>query len=214
MRLRYSLVHPNWRLRHTRVLWTRQKCRWYSERKYMRMTTRTADLGLHAGVPIACFDARYVALPSTVASQSFHLSFRRPYVQDFPYLHHKTHLTPFLLPLLPLGRLLLLLLRRHTARFRAHDRIPPPETTAVVAQKLLVMYIMMISTCPEGQHMMQRPWELVPRVRINSLEQPQNDPDVHCQNMQIFCDRREDDRYADRPKRQNHNLNRARILRS
>ena len=49
-------------------------------------------------------------------------------------------------------------------------------------------------------------------MRINGLEQPQHNPDVHRQDMQIFCDRREDDRYANRPECQNHDFNGTRVL--
>ena len=63
--------------------------------------------------------------------------------------------------------------------------IPPSERAGVIADESLVVRIMMISTSPEWQKMVQAPWEFVSRVRINSLEKSEHDPDVHCKNVKI-----------------------------
>lgn len=69
-----------------------------------------------------------------------------------------------------------------------------------------MMHIVMICTCPKRQQMVQTPWEFVPRVRIDGLEQPQNDPCVHGQNMQILCYCSPNDWNSDRSSTKKHNL--------
>ena len=41
----------------------------------------------------------------------------------------------------------------------------------------------MVCTRPEGQDVLQRPREVVPRMGIDGLEEPERDPDVHRDNM-------------------------------
>lgn len=46
----------------------------------------------------------------------------------------------------------------------------------------------MVSTSPEWQEMVQAPWELISRMRINSLEESEQDPDVHCKDVEFAGD--------------------------
>src|ERR1700710_2653384 len=73
------------------------------------------------------------------------------------------------------------------ASFSGHPVIPPPEATRVVSNKLLVVYVVMFSTGPEWQKVVQAPWELISRMSINGLEQTEDDPEIHGENVQIFC---------------------------
>lgn len=45
--------------------------------------------------------------------------------------------------------------------------------------------VVVVCTGPEREEMMKTPWELITAVGINSLEQTQDNPDVHCQNVQF-----------------------------
>lgn len=75
-----------------------------------------------------------------------------------------------------------------------------------------MMNIMMISACPERQEMVQRPRELVSRVRIDSLEEPQHDPYVHGQDVQILGDGAPDDRAANCAEAEEKHLDRASVF--
>ncbi len=79
------------------------------------------------------------------------------------------------------------LVGRFGPRLRVQHDIPPPKTTRVVANESFVMKIMMVRPRPEGNEVMQTPGKLVAAVGVNSLEQSQNDPQVHGQDMQIAC---------------------------
>jgi len=117
-------------------------------------------------------------------------------------------------PLVDLLRLLRLLghsplpslLRRLRPRFRIQQRIPPPETTRVIANEPFMMHIMMVGTCPKRQEMVQTPRELIPAVRIDGLEKSAHDPDVHGQDMQIAGDGAPKDRGADGAETEDHDF--------
>ena len=71
----------------------------------------------------------------------------------------------------------------------------------------------MIRAGPERQEVVQAERELVPRMRINSLEQPEHSPQVHGQDMQILGDGAPQDRRPHRPESEDHDLDRRRVLR-
>ena len=73
--------------------------------------------------------------------------------------------------------------------FGVQKIIPPPEAAGIISYKLLVMEIMVVCASPEREEVMKTPWKLIATVRINGLEKPQDDPDVHRKNMQIagYC---------------------------
>jgi hypothetical protein len=64
--------------------------------------------------------------------------------------------------------------------------VPPPEAARIVTNEALVMDIVMLGAGPEGQEMVQTPRELVAAVGINGLEETQNDPDIHGQDVEIL----------------------------
>jgi len=85
--------------------------------------------------------------------------------------------TSSLLLLYLLGLLSRFLLRLLTSRLRGlwsglgvHDIIPPSEATRIIADKLLVVNIMMLSTGPERQEVVQAPREFVAAVCIDGLK--------------------------------------------
>lgn len=60
-----------------------------------------------------------------------------------------------------------------------------------------MMHIVMIGARPEGQKMMQAPRKLVAAVGVNGLEEPQDDPQVHSQDVQVAGDGAPEDGDAD-----------------
>lgn len=60
-----------------------------------------------------------------------------------------------------------------------------------------MVYVMVVRAGPDGQEMMQTPGELVATVRVDSLEQPQGDPDVHGEDVKLASDGAPEDGRAD-----------------
>jgi len=98
-----------------------------------------------------------------------------------------TTLSVYLLDLLGILRLLALTssLRSLRSRLSIHNIVPPSEATRVVTNESLMVSIMVISAGPEWHEVVQAPREFVTAVRIDSLEEASNDPDVHSQDVQI-----------------------------
>jgi len=63
--------------------------------------------------------------------------------------------------------------------------IPPSERGGVVANKLLVVNIVMLSSSPEWDEVVERPWEFVSRVGIDSLEETEDNPNVHGDDVEV-----------------------------
>lgn len=82
------------------------------------------------------------------------------------------------LPLPPLGVGL-------SAGLGVHKVIPPPKGRGVVADKLLVVDVVVLRAGPERQDVVQAPGELVAAVRIHRLQQPQHDPRLHREEVQV-----------------------------
>lgn len=80
--------------------------------------------------------------------------------------------------------------------FRLEQVVCPSERAGVVANEKMMVFIMMVCTCPERKEVVQRPWELVTRVGVNSLEQPQADPDRNGEQMQVSGEVAPDNRNA------------------
>lgn len=72
--------------------------------------------------------------------------------------------------------------------------------------------IVVISACPEGQEVVQAPREFVTAVRINSLEQTTNDPEVHGQDVQFAGEKNPQDGDTDGASTEEHDLNRRGIF--
>lgn len=47
---------------------------------------------------------------------------------------------------------------------------------------------MVVSTGPEREEVVERPGELVAGVRVDGLEDTENDPDVHGQDVEVLGD--------------------------
>ena len=48
-----------------------------------------------------------------------------------------------------------------------------------------MMEVVVVGTRPEGQDVLQRPGEVVPRMRVDGLKEPERDPDVHRDNVEV-----------------------------
>ena len=66
--------------------------------------------------------------------------------------------------------------------------VPPAEAGSIVANKLLVVQIVVVGTSPDGDELAQAPGEIVPAVGIDGLEQTEHDPDVHGQKVEVAGD--------------------------
>lgn len=102
-------------------------------------------------------------------------------------------------PLLRLlcSSLLGLLLSKDLLSLSAEAVIPPPEAASIVSEELLVVDVVVISTGPEGQEVVERPRELVAGVSVDGLEETENDPNVHGHDVEVAGDGDPDDRDTD-----------------
>lgn len=108
----------------------------------------------------------------------------------------------------PDGRQLLLAAspRGLLASLSVQEVVPPAEAGSVVANELLVVRVVVVSSGPDGQEVSQTPGEVVARVGINGLEQTQNDPHVHGDQMKVAGQRNPEDRAANSSNGEQHNL--------
>lgn len=90
--------------------------------------------------------------------------------------------------------------------------VPPPEGRGVIADKIVVMEVVVLGSGPEGQDLVQRPREVVARVRVDSLEQSASDPNAEREEMQLSREHHVDDRHTDGAEPQGHRLHRVRVL--
>lgn len=67
----------------------------------------------------------------------------------------------------------------------AKEVIPPAEGGSIVADEGLVMVVMMLSTGPEWDPVMKRPREIVAGVRVDGLEETEDDPEQHGRQVKI-----------------------------
>lgn len=118
-----------------------------------------------------------------------------------------------LLSLSGLGKLALSpLLGRLSASLSVKDKVPPSEATGVVSNELLMVNIVVLGASPEGQEMVETPWELVTAVRINGLEDTEDDPNIHCQDVEILGDSAPQDWDTDATETEDHDLNGRGVL--
>lgn len=87
--------------------------------------------------------------------------------------------------------------------------IPDSEGGGVVADEMVVVFIVVVCSCPEEQKVMQGDWELVPRMGVDGLEQSQGDPDGNGEQMQVLCEVAPHDRNTNSTEPQEHHLNRV-----
>lgn len=96
-------------------------------------------------------------------------------------------------------------------RFRAvlgvQKVVPPAEAARIVSNKLLMVDIVMLGTGPEWEEMVKTPWEFIAAVCVDGLEQAENNPEIHGQNVQVSGDGTPEDGAANCPQTETHDLN-------
>lgn len=92
------------------------------------------------------------------------------------------------------------------------EEIPPPEAGGIVANEALVVHVVMVSAGPEGQEVVQAPGEVVATVGIDGLEEAQDNPEVHGDEVKLAGQSNPNDRDADGADAEEHGLDRARVL--
>lgn len=75
-----------------------------------------------------------------------------------------------------------------------------------------MVYVVPLSSGPSGEEVVQAPWELVSAVGIDGLEEPENDPCVHGQDVQVAGDGAPENWRADGWDTEKHNLDRGGVL--
>lgn len=108
--------------------------------------------------------------------------------------------------LLPAG------LARSLAGLGVQEVVPPAEAGGVVANELLVVHIVVVGAGPDGQEVSQTPGEVVARVGVDGLEQTQDDPHVHGEQVEVTGEGDPEDWAADGADGEEHDLNRGGVL--
>jgi len=80
-----------------------------------------------------------------------------------------------------------------------HDVVAPTEGSGEIVHESHVMEIVVISTGPEGKDVLERPREIVSAVSIDGLEETEDDPDVHGEDVEVASAKDVEDRTSDRP---------------
>lgn len=91
--------------------------------------------------------------------------------------------------------------------------IPPAEAGRVVTDELLMMQVVMVGAGPDGQEVAQAPGEVIAAVGVDGLEETQDDPDVHGQEVQLTSELEQDHGRADDAYSEKHGLNGRSVLR-
>lgn len=92
--------------------------------------------------------------------------------------------------------------------------VPPAERARVVANELFVVNIVVLSASPEGKEVVERPGELVARVCVDGLEETEDDPDVHGQDVEVLGDCAPHDGNTNGTETQAHDFNGRCVLSS
>jgi len=100
----------------------------------------------------------------------------------------------------------------HEASLGVKAVVPPPEAGGIVANELLVMEIVVVSASPDRENMAQAPGEVVAAVGIDGLEESEDDPREHGQEVKVTDDRNPNDGNSNNSKTEEHGLDRGRIL--
>lgn len=110
------------------------------------------------------------------------------------------------------GRLLPPALERIGGVLCVQNVVPPAEAAGIVANELLVVEVVVIRTGPERQEVVKTPGEFIATVRVDGLEQTQDNPDVHGENVQVTGEGAPDDWAADGSETEDHDLDRGGIF--
>jgi len=87
-----------------------------------------------------------------------------------------------------------------------HDVVAPTEGSGKVVHESHVMEIVVISASPEGENVLERPREIVTAVSIDGLEETEDDPDVHGENVEVASAKDVENRTSDCPSAEDEDL--------
>ena len=117
-----------------------------------------------------------ICLHFSLSPEAFSLSLTdQPLLQSLHFFrvlggHFRSLYTPHILMILVVG---------------PHDVVAPTEGGREVVHKSHVVEIVVISTGPEGENVLERPREIVSTVSIDGLEETEDDPDVHGEDVEV-----------------------------
>lgn len=80
-----------------------------------------------------------------------------------------------------------------------HDVVAPAEGGGEIVYESHVVEVVVISTGPEGEDVLERPGEIVSAVSVNGLEETEDDPDVHSKDVKVAGAKDIENRTSDRP---------------
>jgi len=103
-------------------------------------------------------------------------------------------------------------LRSLWSRLGIHDIVPPSETARIIADKAFVVNVVMFSTGPERKEMVQAPREFITTVGIDSLKEAADDPEIHCQDVELASNQNPKNRSTNSAKTENHDFNWRRVF--
>lgn len=103
-------------------------------------------------------------------------------------------------------------LRRFRARLRVHQVVPPPEAAGVIADEAFVMGIVVSRAGPKGEEVMEAPGKVVAAVRVDGLEEPEDDEDVHREDVKVARQGGPENRSAQRTDAEDQRFDGRRVL--
>lgn len=92
------------------------------------------------------------------------------------------------------------------------DLVPPAEARGVVANELLVMEVVVVSTGPEREDAPQAPGKIVSAVSVDGLEETSDDPGVHGEEMEIVREVHPESRGSDGAEAEDHGFDGRRVF--
>lgn len=69
------------------------------------------------------------------------------------------------------------------------------------------MDVVVFGASPEGEEVMQTPRKLVAGMRVDGLEQPEHNPEIHGQDVEVLCDGAPEEGHADGSEAEDHDFN-------
>jgi len=93
-----------------------------------------------------------------------------------------------------------------------HDVVAPTEGRGEIVHESHVVEIVVISTGPEGKDVLERPREIVSAVSIDCLEETEDDPDVHGENVEVSGAENVENRTGDRSSTEDEDFSRMGVL--
>lgn len=98
------------------------------------------------------------------------------------------------------------------ASLGVEEVVPQSERRRVVPNEVVVVLVVVVCASPYQEEVVQRDRELVARVCVDGLEQPEGNPDADCEQVQVSREVAPDDRNANSAKSQEHDFDRMGVF--